>query len=102
NWLDELLHIITSNMDYAIAEITKAIPQIKIKKPQATYLLWIDYRQTGLTESEIMDKLLEKGKLALEPGTKYGEEGRGLLRMNVACAPSTVKDGVGRFISALQ
>ncbi|ATH59059.1 pyridoxal phosphate-dependent aminotransferase [Staphylococcus nepalensis] len=102
NWLDELLHIISSNMDYAIAEITKAIPQIKIKKPQATYLLWIDYRQTGLTESEIMDKLLEKGKLALEPGTKYGEEGRGFLRMNVACAPSTVKDGVERFISALQ
>src|SRR5699024_6276263 len=86
DWLDELIDIVSSNMDYAISEITKAIPQIKIKKPQATYLLWIDYRETGLTEEEMMRKLLEQGKVALEPGTKYGEEGRGFLRMNVACA----------------
>ncbi|MES3714350.1 MalY/PatB family protein [Staphylococcus ureilyticus] len=101
DWLDELIDIVSSNMDYAISEITKAIPQIKIKKPQATYLLWIDYRETGLTEEEMMKKLLEQGKIALEPGTKYGEEGRGFLRMNVACAPQTAKDGVQRFIKAL-
>ena len=52
-------------------------------------------------EEEMMRKLLEQGKVALEPGTKYGEEGRGLLRMNVACAPQTAKDGVQRFIKAL-
>ena len=102
DWLNELINIVSSNMDYVISEITKAIPQIKIKKPQATYLLWVDYRETGLTEEEIMTKLLEKGKVALEPGTKYGEEGRGFLRMNVACAPQTAKDGVERFIKALK
>ena len=64
-------------------------------------MLWIDYRETGLTEEEMMRKLLEQGKVALEPGTKYGEEGRGFLRMNVACVPQTAKDGVQRFIKAL-
>ena len=100
-WLKELLEILSDNMDYVIRELPKSIPGIKIKKPHGTYLLWIDYRGTGLTETDMMDKLLNKGKLALEPGTKYGEGGRGFLRMNVACPPSLVEDGVKRFITAL-
>ena len=47
----------------------------------------------------MMDKLLNKGKLALEPGSKYGEAGRGFLRMNVATPLSVVEDGVKRFIT---
>jgi len=100
-WLTELLEIVSHNMDYAIRELTTAIPGLKIAKPHATYLLWIDFRGTGLSEKEIMDKLLHKGKLALEPGTKYGEAGRGFLRMNMATPLSVVEDGVNRFITAL-
>ncbi len=64
-------------------------------------MLWIDYRDTGLTENEIMEKLLTKGKLALEPGSKYGDPGNGFLRMNIACPRQTLEDGVTRFITAL-
>ena len=95
-WLDELLVYLSRNMDYVIQELT-AIPGIQVTKPQATYLMWIDYRATGIEEKEMMDRLLTIGKLALEPGTKYGEAGRGFLRMNVAAPFETVKDGVQRF-----
>ena len=88
-------------MDYVITELEEAVPGIKINKPHGTYLLWIDYRDTGLSEKEMMDKLLTKGRIALEPGSKYGESGIGFLRMNVACPFSTVKDGVQRIITAL-
>lgn len=100
-WLEELLTVISSHMDYAIAEITKAVPGVKIAKPNGTYLLWIDTRDTGLSEKEIMNLLLTKGKLALEPGSKYGQAGTGFFRMNVACPRSILKDGVDRFIKAL-
>ncbi|MGE7696372.1 MalY/PatB family protein [Lysinibacillus sp. NPDC094177] len=100
-WLDEMLTYISNNMDYVIAELEQ-LDGIHITKPQGTYLLWIDYRELGLNEEEIMERLLENGKLALEPGTKYGEEGSGFLRMNVACSFDTVKDGVQRFKQALQ
>lgn len=100
-WLENLLETISANMDYVINTLTEVIPGIQIHKPEATYLLWIDYRGTGLSEEEMMDKLLNKGKLALEPGTKYGEAGRGFLRMNVAAPRSIVEDGVERFIKAL-
>lgn len=95
-WLDELLPYISANMEYVKAELEQ-IPGIRVTIPQSTYLIWIDYRELGLEEKEIMTRLLEIGKLALEPGTKYGEEGRGFLRMNVACSFDTLKDGVERF-----
>lgn len=95
-WLDELLSYISANMDYVKAELEQ-IPGIRVTIPQSTYLIWIDYRELALEEKDIMNRLLEIGKLALEPGTKYGEEGRGFLRMNLACSFDTVKDGVERF-----
>ncbi len=99
-WLDELLTYISKNMEYVITELAQ-LPGIRIAKPQGTYLLWIDYRDMAIDEKVMMQRLLEIGQLALEPGTKYGEEGRGFLRMNVACSFETVKDGVSRFKRAL-
>lgn len=101
-WLENLLEIISSNMDYVLDTLPKAVPGISIQKPDSTYLLWVDYRDTGLSEEEMMDRLLNKGRLALEPGTKYGEAGRGFLRMNVATPRAIVEEGVDRFIKAMQ
>nr|WP_106780589.1 MalY/PatB family protein [Lysinibacillus timonensis] len=99
-WLDHMIQYIAKNMDYVVEQLNQ-LEGITVTKPNATYLMWIDYRQTGLSESEMMHRLLEKGKLALEPGTKYEEAGRGFLRINVACPFETVKDGVERFKKAL-
>lgn len=100
-WLDELLGVLSSNMDYVIEELGASIPAIKIIKPEATYLMWLDCRKLGIEESEIMSKLLHEGKVALEPGSKYGEAGKGFLRLNVACPRSMLEDGVARIIKAL-
>jgi len=100
-WLEELLEVLTVNIDYVVQHLSK-LDGIKVSKPEGTYLVWIDYRGTGLSEKEIMDRLLTVGKLALEPGTKYGKSGEGFLRMNVACPLSTVEDGVERFVKSLQ
>lgn len=100
-WLDELLDVLSSNMDYVMKELNAALPAIKIHKPEATYLMWLDCRGLGMEESEIMEKLLQDGKVALEPGSKYGEAGRGFLRLNVACPRSMLEDGIARIIKAL-
>ncbi|WP_419095964.1 MalY/PatB family protein [Ureibacillus endophyticus] len=99
-WVDAMIQYVSNNMDYVVEHLNK-IEGIKVTKPQSTYLIWIDYRETGLDEKEMMLRLLEKGKLALEPGTKYTEAGRGFLRMNVACPLDTVKEGVEGFKKAL-
>ena len=100
-WLDELLAYLKENMEYVASELN-ALPGIQTTIPEATYLMWIDYRKTGLDEKEMMDRLLHKGFVALDPGTKYGEAGRGFLRMNVACPFDLVKQGVDGIKKALQ
>lgn len=85
-----------------VANELNSLEGINVKIPDATYLMWIDYRGTGLTEKDIMERLLTKGQVALDPGTKYGEAGKGFLRMNVACPFDLVQDGVERFKQSLQ
>ena len=100
DWVDAMIAYVSNNMDVVVQELNQ-LEGIQVTKPQSTYLIWIDYRETGLSESEMMHRLLEKGRLAIEPGTKYSEAGRGFLRMNVACPLETVKDGIERFKKAL-
>ncbi|WP_175578072.1 MalY/PatB family protein [Indiicoccus explosivorum] len=100
-WLDGLKSTLTENIDTAIRELTDSLPGIRIPYPEATYLLWIDIRGLGYSEKEAMDRLLKIGKVALEPGTKYGPGGEGFLRMNIACPPSVLQDGVSRIVRAL-
>lgn len=99
-WLEQMIQYVSHNIDYLEKELNQ-MEGIRVIRPQATYLVWIDYRGTGLTEKEMMNRLLKKGKLALEPGTKYSEAGRGFLRINLACPFATVKEGVERFKKAL-
>lgn len=101
-WLNELLEVLAHHIDYAVERLEREVPGLKIRRPQSTYLLWIDYRALGFSEGEVMERLLEKGKVALEPGSKYGEAGRGFLRMNIACPRQTLEDGVSRIIRALR
>ncbi|GEK34676.1 MalY/PatB family protein [Kurthia sibirica] len=98
-WLNDLIPYLNANLDYAIDTIEKALPNITITKPDATYLMWIDIRKTGIAEKEIMQKLLDAG-VALDPGTKYGADFDGFLRMNIACTRQTLEQGVERFIKA--
>ena len=100
-WLDELLPYLKTNMEYVVNELN-ALPGIQTTIPEATYLMWIDYRETGLDENEMMERLLHKGFVALDPGTKYGEAGRGFLRMNVASPFDLITQGVDGIKKALE
>ena len=96
-WLDDLLIYLKNNMEYVVKELN-AIEGLKVEIPDATYLMWIDYRsKTGIEEKELMARLLSVGQVALDPGTKYGEAGRGFLRINVACPFELLQDGVERI-----
>jgi cystathionine beta-lyase len=54
-----------------------------------------------MTEQQLKKQLLEKGKLALELGSKYGKAGEGFVRMNIGCPRQMVLDGLKRLKTAL-
>lgn len=99
-WLEQLLEYLQSNVTIAIDFIARELPNIKIIQPEGTYLLWLDCRSLGLSDDELMEVLITKGKLALEPGKKFGSGGEGFLRMNIGCTRSTLEEGLKRLKKA--
>jgi cystathionine beta-lyase len=101
-WLDALLTYLQENIDYVCSYIQTHLPALHVIRPEATYLVWIDYRKLGMTEKQLKPLLLEKGKIAVEFGSKFGEEGKGFIRMNVACPRKTLEEALDRLSAALQ
>lgn len=96
-WLEGLLSYLQESMTLLTTFIEKELPNLSVVKAEGTYLVWIDCRKLSLSDEEIQDALLKKGKLALEPGAKYGAGGEGFIRMNIACSQETLKDGLERL-----
>ncbi|OKO88983.1 Cystathionine beta-lyase, Bsu PatB [Geobacillus proteiniphilus] len=101
-WLDALLDYLRQNIDMTVAYLAEHLPQLRPIRPQATYLVWIDCRGLGLSEGELKKRLLEKGKLAVEFGSKFGQEGVGFIRLNIACPRPTLEEGLRRLATALR
>ena len=101
-WLEAVMEYIEDNADYAIEYINKNIPEIKVKKPEGTYLLWLDFKALNKTYEEIHNALVNVGKVALNDGFTYGDEGNGFFRINIACARSILEEGLERVNKAVQ
>lgn len=96
-WLEALLPYLQKNRDALIQFIREEIPELNVVAPEGTYLVWIDCRKLSLSDDEIKERLIHRGKLGLEPGVKYGTEGAGFVRMNIGCTYKTLQDGLKRL-----
>lgn len=83
-WLDQCLAYIQGNIDYVDAFIQEHAPKIKVMRPQASYLVWLDCREMGLSQEALNDFFVDKAHLALNDGSFFGKEGQGFMRLNVA------------------
>lgn len=82
-WLDALMQYLESTRDFAADFIAREIPLIKMVKPEATYLLWLDCRALGMSDSELKDFFIKQCKLGMNPGIVFGDGGSGFMRMNI-------------------
>ncbi|RAK18682.1 cystathionine beta-lyase [Anoxybacillus vitaminiphilus] len=100
-WLNDLLKYIEKNVELTCSFIERHLPKLKVMKPEATYLVWIDCRNLQKSDQELKQLLLQKGKIAVEPGNKFGEDGSGFIRLNVACTRETLQEALKRLATAL-
>jgi cysteine-S-conjugate beta-lyase len=96
-WLGELLEYLRRNLDMADAYFTGQIPRIKMIRPEATYMIWLDCRDLGLNDNELRDFMIKKARLGLNEGQTFGPGGSGFMRMNVACPLDMLKDALERL-----
>jgi cystathionine beta-lyase len=94
DWLDEVIAYVAENHQILGNYLREHIPMLRMTEAQATYLAWLDCRDTGFTDAEIMERLVNRGGIGLYAGTEFGAAGEGFLRMNVACPRSTLEKGL--------
>jgi len=100
-WLDQLLDYLHGNLDFLMEYVEKNIPQIKVIKPEGTYLVWLDFRPLGMDPLSLENFLLEKAKVAFDDGYIFGPGGEGFERINIACPRSLLKEGLDRVSKAI-
>lgn len=101
-WLNSLATYIGENVDYAYDFLAKELPTVTFIKPESSFLLWLDFRKTGLTHQQVKEKLINEAKVGLNDGTTFGECGRGFFRMNIGTPKAIVKEGLERIAAAFK
>ena len=100
-WLEQLLSYISGNFDYIRDFCEKNIPQIKPNLPDATYLMWLDCRELGMTNGELRDFFIHKAGLGLNEGDAFGRSLSGFMRLNAACPRSTLEKAMHQLKEAV-
>lgn len=96
-WLAQLLNYLKDNADFAVDFIRREMPKVRVHKPEATYLLWLDFSGYGLSDEELNRRMVYEIGLGLNPGHEFGREGENHLRMNLACPRSVLKTALDKM-----
>ena len=100
DWLCQMMKILEENRDFLAEFILTRLPRIKMHKPEATYLAWLDCRELALDE-EPYQFFLKEAKVALNRGDDFGEGGQGFVRLNFGCSRAVLSEALIRMEKAI-
>lgn len=84
-----------------VVKTLNSIPGIQCPVPEGAFYVFPNVKSLGKTSQELATYLLEKGGVALLPGTSFGEYGEGYLRISYATSLDKLKEGLDRVKKAL-
>ncbi len=99
-WLEQLLDYLWDNYLFLNEFISVRIPKIKVMKPEATYLVWLDFTEFRMKDEELSKFIIEKAKVGLNNGGRFGKGGDGWMRINIGCPRSVLQEGLERMEKA--
>lgn len=100
-WRKEMIRYVEDNIRFVEDYCKENIPGVKALRPDASFLVWLDCRELGLSHAELLDLFINGARVALNDGEMFGKEGAGLMRLNVAAPRSTVEEVVRRIKEAV-
>jgi cystathionine beta-lyase len=100
-WLRELRRYLTGNRDYIVEYVEQKLPGIRVTKPDATYLIWLDCSELSLKPAPY-EFFLKEAKVAFSNGAKFGEGNEQFVRLNFGTSRKLVEEGLRRITKALK
>lgn len=99
-WLDQLIGYLAGNLALVRDFCKNRVPQIQLVEPEGTYLAWLDCRELGMTDDELMAFFSDDAKVWLDPGTHSGEQGSGFMRFNLGSSRSVIAQALDQIEAA--
>ena len=100
DWLAAVRGTIAARLDQLARRLARDVPSVRFDVPEATYLGWLDFRQTGLGDDPA-ESLLKRFGVALSSGPKFGPNGAGFARINVATSERILDEVIDRIADAV-
>ncbi len=100
-WLEALLEYLEQNRDFVFNYINEEIPGLIPFLPEATFLMWIDFRGLNLDEKAVKKLLVEKAGLGLSAGEIFRDGGEGFQRLNFGCPKSVLEQALTQLKTAV-
>jgi len=102
DWLVQLLDYLEGNIAFLKKFLSDNIPGARVVQPQGTYLLWLDFRDCGIPADRLANFVRDTARVALEPGTLFGNKEEGFERMNIACPRALLERGLSQIAGAVK
>jgi cystathionine beta-lyase len=100
-WRMQLIEYLNENINITQRFISENIPDLKMFRPEATYMIWLDFQKFKLDDISLKNKLIHEAGLGFNPGTDFGPGGEACMRMNIACQRSILIEALERLKSVL-
>jgi cystathionine beta-lyase len=98
-WLDRLLATLDDRRALLGRLLAERLPEVVWQPPEATFLAWLDCSAIGAGAAP-RDLFFEKGRVALEPGPRFGAAGSGHVRINFGTSAEILEEAVDRMAAA--
>lgn len=100
-WRQQMLHYVEDNISFVEDYCREQLPQIHPIRPQASFLVWLDCRELGLSHKGLIDLFEGRAHLALNDGAMFGKEGNGFMRLNVGMPRAIVRQALEQLKKAV-
>jgi cystathionine beta-lyase len=99
DWLDGTIAAIEQNRRLLTELLAEKLPGARYREPRASYLAWLDLNAYGWGEDPAR-VLRRKAGVAMSNGPRFGAQGRGFARLNIACSPELLTEAIDRLAAA--
>lgn len=100
-WRRQMLSYVEGNIDYVVDYCHENMPAIKPRRPQASFLVWLDCRDLGLTHRQLCHLFVNGAHLALNDGAMFGHGGEGFMRLNVGTPRTVLRQAMEQLRQAI-
>ena len=97
-WADAQVRYIEENSRFVQKQLGEEAPHIVPARHEGTFLMWLNFRDFGLSNEALENELVHTWHLGMNGGWHFGPGGDGFMRLNIGCTRKTLSEAVDRLV----